>query len=138
MFSPFPVYPVSILGVFWVYSDGIPILVQLSSTLRQIWGFLGWRIIFWHSQVLFNIYFIRIQCIRYVFWVYSVGIPILVQLSSNLWLRCFFSVHILDKKISLYSWLENQPDSSLFKGQKIGWFQLIFLAGLKNLISALL
>ena len=45
-FSPYPVYPVSILGVFWVYSDGIPILVQLSSTLRQIWFFSGWRFIF--------------------------------------------------------------------------------------------
>ena len=33
VFSPYPVYPVGILGVFWVYPVGIPFLVQLSSTL---------------------------------------------------------------------------------------------------------
>ena len=86
-----------IRSVFWVYSVGIPILVQLSSTLWLIWFFLGWRIIFWHSQLLFNIYFIRIQCIQYVFWVYSVGIPILVQLSSTLcriWFFFGWGVHL--------------------------------------------
>ena len=41
VFSPYPVYPVGILAVFWVYPVGIPFLVQLSSTLLRIWGFLG-------------------------------------------------------------------------------------------------
>ena len=44
VFSPYPVYPVGILGVFWVYPVGIPFLVQLSSTLQRIWGFLGWGV----------------------------------------------------------------------------------------------
>ena len=46
VFSPYPVYPVGILGVFWVYPVGIPFLVQLSSTLQGKWGFLGWGVHF--------------------------------------------------------------------------------------------
>ena len=41
VFYPYSVYSVCILSVFWVYSVGFPILVQLSSTLWRIWGFLG-------------------------------------------------------------------------------------------------
>ena len=78
VFSPYPVYPVGILGVFWVYPVGIPILVQLSSTLRGKWGFLGWGVHLWHLLLLLSMYFLRIRCIRNVFWVYPVEIPILV------------------------------------------------------------
>ena len=89
VFYPYSVYPVSILGIFWVYSDEIPILVQLSSTLWLIMVFFGvesyFSTITGTFEYVFYPYSVYSVCILGVFWVYSVGFPILVQLSSTLW-----------------------------------------------------
>ena len=67
VFSPYPVYPVGILGVFWVYPVGIPILVQLSSTLRGKWGFFGvgssFMTVIGTSEYVFYLYSVYSVCI---------------------------------------------------------------------------
>ena len=81
-------YLVSILGVFWVYSDGIPILVLLSSTLWLIWVFFGVENYFLTFsgtiQYLFYPYPVYPVCILGVFcWDPNFG-PIELYFMSNM------------------------------------------------------
>ena len=125
VFSPYPVYPECILDVScWDPNFGL-----IEHFFMGNMGFFGMRssflTFFYTFEQVFSPFPVYPVCILGVFWMYSVGIPIFVQQSSNLWLIWFFSVHILDQKISLYSWLENQLILACLIGQKIacifGW-----------------
>ena len=79
LFYPYPVYPVCILGVFcWDPNFG-PIELYFMSNMVFFW--VGSS--FMTFSILFSRYFLRIWCIRDVFWVYSGCIQLGSQFSSN-------------------------------------------------------
>ena len=75
VFYPYSVYSVCILGVFcWVPNFG-PLELYVMANM----GFFGVWSSFLTFLILLSRYFLRFWCIRYVFWMYCVGIPIFVQ-----------------------------------------------------------